>query len=133
MMGDHGSGKSYCTGEAIKNMGRVPYRVNLYNLAMDHFEIPVPGMAPEYPMRMVDPGLEYLRKFVKTIPGNGVLVVDEAQYLQPAWACFILEQMLHPERPIVLISKDPLQSLVIMDRCRIIKMIGAGTFRELKV
>ena len=126
VMGDYGSGKMYCTREAIKSLNRVPYTIDLSLLVLEDW-YPLPLHPSLYDLEC-----SYLQSFVKKIPGNGVLVIEEAHRLPPAGAGLVLEQMLHPERPLVLLGRKPIPFLPILDRCNIIKMLGGGNYQEIK-
>jgi hypothetical protein len=85
ILGPYGCGKFECLSQAIQAAGlkRYPCRIS-------YAEYTALG----------------LRKWAKSIPGNGVLAIDEIDRANPVEIDFILEQARHPDRIMVLVGRS---------------------------
>lgn len=114
IVGGPGCGKHNDTMQAIKEQKKTAYNIFLSDLTQDPFY------------------WEICRKEMKLLYSNTVLVINEIEYMEPQTVSFVLEQMKHPERAVVLISNRSdgcdkygnLLSMPILNRCQIIKYKG---------
>lgn len=120
VIGNYGSGRWTFTRQAILEKGLVPYECEVPSSSFLEWR-GVDSLNENMIWDMRDVSITTFKSFVKNIPGNGVLVVNNIERMQPMFVVSILEQMFHPDRPMVLIGSK-FDYLPILERSTIVKL-----------
>jgi hypothetical protein len=120
VIGKHGTGRWFFTRQAIVELGLVPYECEV--LTSSHLDfLGLSNTDENMVWNMKDYSITSFKNFAKSIPGNGVLVVQNIERMQPMFVASILEQMFNPDRSMVLIGSD-FDYMSILLRSTVVKL-----------
>lgn len=117
VLAPHGVGRYHYTREAIKKRGLTQHDFYISAAWNKYNDDP----SKTYTGYGEDGSFIGFNAFLKSIPGNGVLVIHNINHITPVWVVPILIQMNHPDLPVVLIGSS-CEYPTLINRSRIVKL-----------